>query len=179
MYTPGEGNERGSLVRSRAVTSDSSAGATIYPVVAAGNTCEHVWTCSLLKNQAVLARKAMLVEGAADRQRAAVWRRQLPKIVFLMGAVFLGGANNSFSQPADPFIPTIEAVKQSTSPVACVDEIGEGAYRLKMIWGTAFFISEKGTFLTRRMWFTTSFPKTSQPPECYCSSGSLGDSPIS
>src|SRR5262249_52269136 len=118
MYTPGEGNERGSLVRSRAVTSDSSAGATIYPVVAARNTCEHVWTCSLRKNRVVLARKAMFEEGAADRQRAVVWGGQLPKIFFLMGAVFLGGANSSFSQPADPFIPTIESMKKSTSPVA-------------------------------------------------------------
>ncbi len=50
-------------------------------------------------------------------------------------------------QPLDPFIATIEAMKHSVAPVACL-EANERETKIIEIQGSAFFISARGEFVT-------------------------------
>jgi len=49
--------------------------------------------------------------------------------------------------PADPFIASIESMKRSVSPVACLEGSGAETH-IAEIHGSAFFISARGEFIT-------------------------------
>jgi V8-like Glu-specific endopeptidase len=77
--------------------------------------------------------------------RAVHWSRIA---ISSMMIVFLIAPSSLAASADDPFISIIQNAKKSIAPVVCLNEKPAGVVNVSKIDGSAFFIDEKGTFLT-------------------------------
>ena len=73
--------------------------------------------------------------------------RILATATTLFFSIAADGQNAPATQAIDPFIGAVEAMKHSVAPIACVAVKGAES-KLLARWGTAFFLSTTGEFMT-------------------------------